>query len=222
MRNAAASFEKQFPTTQRGRNYQRRKRVLDIAFALVGGLSLLPLICLTALAVALDVGWPLIFRQVRAGRGGRPIVVYKFRTMRCEYDASGRALTDAQRTSATGRFLRRSRLDELPQLLNILKGDMSLVGPRPLVANEQDQALQMRLAVRPGLTGWAQINGGRGLSIKEKALLDTWYVRNASLSLDTRILLRTVSLLLRGGIDRVPHRSAVDASFDGNFSHHSP
>lgn len=193
--------------------YLISKRALDIAFAAVGALLLSPFILLTALLVAIDVGLPLIFRQARPGRDGRPIVIYKFRTMRPAFAPDGRRIPEARRISSIGSFLRASRLDELPQLFNVLKGDMSLVGPRPLLSEDQPEGDPLRLLVRPGLTGWAQINGGRIISSTEKANLDTWYVRNASLALDIRILVQTACMLLTNSIDRARTHAIEEHSF---------
>jgi lipopolysaccharide/colanic/teichoic acid biosynthesis glycosyltransferase len=149
-------------------------------------------------AVALDSGFPVVFWQQRPGLRGRPFRLYKFRTMRPPHDSRGRLLSEAERQSKLGRLLRRIRLDELPQLYNILVGDMSFVGPRPLLPVDQSPAFAARLAVRPGLTGWAQIKGGRELTASDKAALDIWYVRNASLWLDLRILFGTVAVVCQG------------------------
>jgi hypothetical protein len=130
--------------------------------------------------------------------GGRPFKVYKFRTMAGAYGPDGRRLPDAERTSQVGTFLRRTRLDELPQLFSILRGDMSFVGPRPLLPCDQSEAYRARLLVRPGLTGWAQVIGGRTISAEDKAALDVWYVCNASLLLDLKIIARTVPMVLFG------------------------
>jgi lipopolysaccharide/colanic/teichoic acid biosynthesis glycosyltransferase len=194
-------------------HYLISKRAIDIAFASAGALMLSPLILLTALLVAIDVGLALIFRQARPGRDGRPIVIYKFRTMRPAFTADGRRIPEVRRISSIGRFLRASRLDELPQLLNILKGDMSLVGPRPLLSEDQPEDDALRLHVRPGLTGWAQINGGRIISSAEKANLDTWYVRNASLGLDIKILVRTACMVMTNSIDGARAHAAEDRRF---------
>jgi lipopolysaccharide/colanic/teichoic acid biosynthesis glycosyltransferase len=149
-------------------------------------------------AVALDSGFPVVFWQQRPGLRARPFKLYKFRTMRPPHDPRGERLSEADRHSRFGEFLRRTRLDELPQLYNILVGDMSFVGPRPLLPVDQSPAFAARLAVRPGLTGWAQIKGGRELTVANKAALDIWYVRNASLRLDLRILFGTVAVICQG------------------------
>jgi lipopolysaccharide/colanic/teichoic acid biosynthesis glycosyltransferase len=137
----------------------------------------LPLLFLIALIVALDVGLPTVFWQERPGTRGRPFRLYKFRTMRAAHDQFGMRLADEARVSAIGRFLRRTRLDELPQVYNILWGEMSLVGPRPLLSKDNASVYGARLLVRPGLTGWAQVNGGREISGADKAALDVWYLR---------------------------------------------
>jgi len=148
--------------------------------------------------VAIDVGLPVTFWQQRPGAGGHPFKVYKFRTMGAAHDRHGRRIPDEKRSSAIGGFLRRTRFDELPQLYNILVGEMSFIGPRPLLPVDQPDNDMTRLLVRPGLTGWAQVNGGRDLSIKDKMVLDLWYVKNASLWLDAKILLRTVIMVAMG------------------------
>jgi len=184
------------------RPYWRVKRTFDLVGAL--GLSVVtaPLMLLVALMVMLDAGRPVTFWQQRPGKGCRPFKLYKFRTMAAAHDRQGRRIADAKRSSAIGGFLRRTRLDELPQLYNILIGEMSFVGPRPLLPKDQPDGDQTRLLVRPGLTGWAQVNGGRNLSVNVKTALDIWYVRNASLWLDAKILLQTALFVLFG--ERMP------------------
>jgi lipopolysaccharide/colanic/teichoic acid biosynthesis glycosyltransferase len=151
---------------------------------------------LVGVIVMLDVGYPPIFWQQRPGARGRPIRILKFRTMGPARDRNRQALTDLQRVSRFGLFLRRLRLDELPQVYNVLLGHMSLVGPRPLLPIDQPESSTARLSLRPGLTGWAQIKGGRHLSIADKAALDLWYIENASFALDMRILANTVRMVL--------------------------
>jgi lipopolysaccharide/colanic/teichoic acid biosynthesis glycosyltransferase len=175
-----------------------RKRIVDVFAAATLMIVLTPIIGLVALAVALDVGFPVIFWQKRPGLHGRPFRVIKFRTMHAPYDKSFRRVSDEQRQSSLGRFLRRTRLDELPQLYNVLKGDMSFVGPRPLLPCDQSPEYAARLSVRPGITGWAQINGGRIITAGDKAILDIWYVGRASFMLDLRIVLGTVRMVLFG------------------------
>ena len=174
------------------------KRIVDFLAAAMLVIVFAPVIALVGLLVALDVGFPVIFWQKRPGLHGRPFRILKFRTMHAPYDSLSRRLSDEQRLSAVGRFLRRTRLDELPQLYNILVGHMSFVGPRPLLPCDQSPEFAARLGVRPGITGWAQINGGRIVTARDKAILDIWYISNASFMLDLRIVLRTVHMILFG------------------------
>lgn len=191
------------------RPYVRVKRALDFIAALVLLIALAPLMAFTAGLVAADVGSPITFWQQRPGRFGRPIKIYKFRTLAPAHDPSGRRLCDEERSSRTGRILRRTRLDELPQLLNILWGDMSFVGPRPLLPVDQPEEFAARLLVRPGLTGWAQIKGGRDISATDKGALDVWYVKNVSLGLDIRVLAQTAWTVIFGEtIDRTAIQEA--------------
>jgi lipopolysaccharide/colanic/teichoic acid biosynthesis glycosyltransferase len=180
--------------------YDLLKRLIDILGAAALVVVLSPVLLLVAVIVVLDVGFPIVFWQMRPGRYGYPFKVYKFRTMRGAHTPDGSRVADPERTSRFGRLLRRYRLDELPQLLNVLVGDMSFVGPRPLLAADINSDAGTRLSVRPGVTGWAQVNGGRELSSDEKAALDVWYVRHRSLALDLRILFRTLSVLQRGEV----------------------
>jgi lipopolysaccharide/colanic/teichoic acid biosynthesis glycosyltransferase len=189
--------------------YHRVKRAMDLVASAVLVMMLAPLFLLVGLLVAADVGLPVIFWQQRPGFRGRPFKLYKFRTMADAHRSDGQWKSDSERVSAFGNFLRQSRLDELPQLLNILKGDMSFVGPRPLLQIDQPIDSRTRLLVRPGLTGWAQIKGGRQISPADKAALDVWYVRNMSLALDLAILLGTVPILIFG--ERVAETAIVQA-----------
>jgi lipopolysaccharide/colanic/teichoic acid biosynthesis glycosyltransferase len=182
--------------TMMQRPYWHMKRVFDLAAAAAFLVLLAPLFLVIGLVVAMDVGLPTVFWQQRPGVRGRPFKLYKFRTMRGAHDQHGRLIPDDQRVSFVGRFLRQSRLDELPQLFNILLGEMSFVGPRPLLP--QDQACAERLLVKPGLTGWAQVNGGRQIAARDKAVLDVWYMGNASLWLDLKILAQTLPVLVLG------------------------
>jgi lipopolysaccharide/colanic/teichoic acid biosynthesis glycosyltransferase len=165
----------------------RFKRLIDVTISLILILTLLPLLVVTALIVLFDVGWPVLFWQQRTGQGGRELQLYKLRTLRPPFDRRGQRISEEQRLSGIGPLLRYSRFDELPQLLNVLVGDMSLIGPRPLLPQDQPPNSALRLTVRPGITGWAQVNGGTLLSATEKDALDVWYIRNASLWLDLRI-----------------------------------
>ncbi len=171
------------------------KRVFDLVAASVALLVLAPLLGVVALAIRLALGRPVIFAQRRPGRHARPFVLYKFRTMRAARAADGRLLPDRERLTRLGRLLRRTSVDELPELLNVIRGDMSLVGPRPLLMEylplyTREQA--RRHEVRPGITGWAQINGRNTLPWERRFALDVWYVEHQSFRLDARILLLTV------------------------------
>lgn len=174
------------------------KRAIDIAASLSLLLALWPLLFIVAVLVAIDVGWPVTFWQQRPGLGGFGFRLYKFRTMRAAHDAFGKRIPDDQRFTPIGAFLRRTRLDELPQLIHILRGEMSFVGPRPLLPVDQAPEFAARLLVRPGMTGWAQVKGGRGISAADKAALDIWYVNNASAWLDLKILFLTIPMILVG------------------------
>jgi len=176
--------------------YFRFKRVIDAMIALILILTVLPLLVMTALVVLFDVGWPVLFWQQRTGQGSRELQLYKLRTLRPPFDRRGQRIPEEQRLSGTGRLLRQTRFDELPQLLNVLVGDMSLIGPRPLLPRDQPPNSALRLTVRPGITGWAQVNGGTLLSATEKDALDVWYIRNASLWLDLRIIRMTFTRVL--------------------------
>jgi lipopolysaccharide/colanic/teichoic acid biosynthesis glycosyltransferase len=178
-----------------------KKRIVDVCGAALLTFTLAPIAVLVAFVVALDVGFPLIFWQQRPGLYGRPFKLYKFRTMRASHDKHLARVPDDQRSSAIGQMLRRTRLDELPQLYNVLVGDMSLVGPRPLLPCDQSPDYAARLLMRPGITGWAQVNGGRIISTLDKLILDIWYVQNASLALDLTIVVRTMKMILFG--DRI-------------------
>jgi lipopolysaccharide/colanic/teichoic acid biosynthesis glycosyltransferase len=183
---------------------RRMKRLIDIFVAAAILLFLSPLIIALGFAVITALGAPMLFRQQRPGKNGKLFEMIKFRTMRDALDQSGALLPDVDRLTGFGKWLRSTSLDELPGLWNVLKGDMSLVGPRPLLIEylplySDEQA--RRHDIRPGLTGWAQVNGRNELSWEEKFELDTWYVDNQSLWLDFRILLLTVlKVLMRHGV----------------------
>jgi lipopolysaccharide/colanic/teichoic acid biosynthesis glycosyltransferase len=180
------------------------KRLLDIAGASLGLLLLSPVLAAAAVAVWATMGRPILFRQLRPGLRGKPFIIYKLRTMTDAAAADGQARPDAERLTGLGRFLRASSIDELPELWNVLRGDMSLVGPRPLLMEylplyTPDQA--RRHEVRPGLTGWAQVMGRNAIGWEEKFRLDTWYVDHQSLKLDLKILGLTVkNVFSRHGI----------------------
>ena len=190
----------------------RLKRIVDGIGAAFLMFTLAPVTVLVAFIVALDVGFPLIFWQQRPGLYGRPFKMYKFRTMRAPHDKHWKRIPDDQRSSAVGQILRHTRLDELPQLYNVLVGDMSFVGPRPLLPHDQSPDYAARLSVRPGITGWAQVNGGRIISASDKWILDIWYVQNASFVLDLKIVFRTVKMVLFG--DRINTEAVHQARND--------
>lgn len=180
------------------------KRIFDVVASICGLLLLAPVIALVAWQINRKLGSPVLFRQIRPGLNGKPFEMVKFRTMKDAIDAQGYPLPDSERMTPFGQFLRSASLDELPGLWNVLKGDMSLVGPRPLLMEylslyspEQDR----RHEVRPGVTGWAQVNGRNSLSWEDKFALDVWYVDNRSLWLDIKILFLTVrKVIVRDGI----------------------
>ncbi len=179
----------------------RAKRALDVTLSLVGLLVLSPVFLLIMSAIWLRMGGPVFFTQQRTGLHGRFFKIIKFRTMTREKDAGGKPLDDAARLTPLGQFLRRTSLDELPELLNVLAGDMSLVGPRPLLPEYlpyYDAQQRRRHDVKPGLTGWAQVNGRNAISWEERFKLDVWYVDNLSFALDLRILAKTVWVALTG------------------------
>ncbi len=176
------------------------KRAFDVAVASALILALSPLMLVIALMVWRKLGRPVLFRQVRPGLHGKPFVMYKFRTMTDARDAQGNLLPDSERLTPFGKWLRATSLDELPELFNVLKGDMSLVGPRPLLMEYLERYTPeqaRRHEVKPGITGWAQIHGRNALSWEEKFKLDVWYVDNWSLWLDLKILWRTLWIVLR-------------------------
>jgi lipopolysaccharide/colanic/teichoic acid biosynthesis glycosyltransferase len=177
------------------------KRLFDVVVAGVLLIVLSPVLALVAVAVAVSMGRPVLFRQQRPGLHRQLFTVLKFRTMVDATDAQGRQLPDEQRITALGRFLRRTSIDETPEILNVLFGDMSLVGPRPLLAEYlplYTKEQTRRHEVRPGITGWSQVNGRNALTWEEKFSLDVWYVDHRSLRLDLRILRMTVAQVIRG------------------------
>jgi sugar transferase EpsL len=194
------------------------KRLLDLLLAIPAVVLLSPVMALIALLVWIYHGSPVIFRQQRPGYRGKPFRLVKFRTMSERRDAQGNLLPDAQRLTRLGRFLRSTSLDELPEFFHVLAGQMSLVGPRPLLMQylERYSPEQMRRHdVLPGITGWAQINGRNALTWEDKFRLDVWYVDHWSLGLDVKILLRTLwKALKREGISQPGHATAEE--FMGN------
>lgn len=185
------------------------KRLLDLVLVIPAIILLMPVLALIALLVRLKLGSPILFRQQRPGLHGQPFTIYKFRTMTDARDAQGRLLPDADRLSPLGRFLRSTSLDELPELINVLKGEMSVVGPRPLLMRylERYTPEQMRRhEVRPGITGWAQVNGRNAITWEERFRLDAWYVDHVSLGLDLKIILMTIwKVLGRENISQPGH-----------------
>jgi sugar transferase EpsL len=188
------------------------KRTIDVVGASVLLIVLSPVIALVAALVALRLGRPVIFRHERPGRNARPFTLLKFRTMTDARGPEGELLPDEDRLTAFGRRLRATSLDELPELWNVLRGDMSLVGPRPLLTEYLPHYTPRQLRrheVRPGVTGWAQVNGRNDLPWSEKLELDVWYVEHRSLWLDIAILLRTLAVpFRRRGISRTGHATA--------------
>jgi sugar transferase EpsL len=180
------------------------KRSFDIISSAAGLVVISPLLAVLAVLVRLKLGSPVLFRQQRPGLGGKAFVIYKFRTMTDQRDTAGNLLPDAQRLPAFGRFLRSTSFDELPELLNVLKGDMSIVGPRPLMMKylgRYSPGQARRHEVKPGITGWAQINGRNAISWEDKFKLDVWYVDNWTLWLDIKIILKSVWMVVaREGI----------------------
>jgi len=197
------------------------KRLTDLVLAAAALLLFWPLLLLLALVVRVNLGAPVLFRQVRPGLHGRPFTILKFRTMRDAAGPDGRPLPDAERLTRFGRFLRSTSLDELPELWNVIVGDMALVGPRPLLMQYLERYTPRqarRHEVRPGITGWAQVNGRNALSWEDKFELDVWYVDNQSFALDLRILWLTLaSVLRREGVSQPGH--ATMEEFMGSGPH---
>ncbi len=182
------------------------KRILDFVLALLGLILLSPVLLMVSLLVAVKLGRPVLFTQQRPGIRGKPFQIIKFRTMTNDRDASGNLLPNEQRHTRFGRFLRSTSLDELPELINVLKGEMSLVGPRPLLMQYlplYNDFQRRRHDVRPGITGWAQVNGRNAISWEEKFEYDVWYVNNLSFLLDLKIIFLTIkSVFRREGINQ--------------------
>jgi sugar transferase EpsL len=190
----------------RNKNYTRDKRIFDLVVTFFLLVILSPLFLLIGFMVRIMIGTPVFFRQNRSGKDGKPFIINKFCTMTNERGKNGNLLTDADRLNPLGRFLRRTSMDELPELLNVIKGEMSLVGPRPLLMQYLDRYTPEQMCrhnVRPGITGWAQVNGRNAISWEEKFQLDVWYVKNQSFWLDLNILWLTVyRVLQRQGISQ--------------------
>lgn len=194
------------------------KRTIDFTFSLLLILLLSPIIILTGVYVFIFIGHPIIFKQIRPGENGKPIKIFKFRTMTNEKDTNGELLPDTKRLNSSGKFLRKFSLDELPQMFNVLKGDLSLVGPRPLLMEYlplYNEKQKRRHEVKPGITGWAQVNGRNAIDWEKKFELDTWYVENQSMSLDIKILILTIKkVLISEGISSDNH--VTIEKFKGN------
>jgi lipopolysaccharide/colanic/teichoic acid biosynthesis glycosyltransferase len=181
------------------------KRIFDVIMSSIILIALSPLLIVIYIAIIMKLGRPAIFQQKRPGKDNRIFTLYKFRSMTDKKDHSGNLLSDADRLTKLGKFLRKSSIDELPELFNILIGDMSFVGPRPLLVQyipRYNKTQLRRHEVRPGLTGWAQINGRNAIRWEEKFDLDVWYVDNWSIWLDLKILLKTIAVVLnRSGVN---------------------
>lgn len=194
------------------------KRLLDILISLVGLVLLSPVLMVLSLIILWRLGKPVLFVQKRPGKSGKPFYMYKFRSMTDEYDERGELKPDHERLTGLGRFLRKTSLDELPTLINVLKGDMSLVGPRPLLMEYlplYNEEQRKRHLVKPGITGWAQINGRNQTRWEERFELDVWYVENQNLLLDLKILFLTILQVFRqDGISAEGH--ATMPKFKGN------
>lgn len=191
------------------------KRILDVVIASLGLIVLFPIMVAIALAVLLVMGRPVLFRQLRVGYKEKPFILLKFRTMREAYDAEGNPLPDADRVTLLGEFLRKTSLDELPQLWNVLRGDMSLVGPRPLFVEYlpyYTERERIRHKVRPGITGLAQVTGRTSLPWDERLNLDVWYVENWSLYLDFKIIMKTIIKVIscKDVLERAPEGSLIE------------
>jgi len=194
------------------------KRLFDVLCALVAIMLLFPVILVVGVLIHRKLGSPILFRKTRPGKDGKPFLMIKFRTMLDAVDKQGNPLPDDQRMTPFGRFLRSTSLDELPELWNVLKGEMSLVGPRPLLMEYlplYSREQYRRHEVRPGVTGWAQVNGRNAISWEDKFKLDVWYVDNQSFLLDLKILFLTVKkVLIRDGISG--EGEATMSKFTGN------
>ena len=199
------------------------KRIFDLTLTLPAFFALSSVLLIIGIVIRISMGKPILFKQQRPGLSGRPFKLYKYRTMTDARDGNGNLLEDAQRLTPFGGFLRSSSLDELPELFNVIKGDMSLVGPRPLLMQYLDRYTPeqaRRHDVKPGLTGWAQINGRNAISWEEKFDLDLWYVENRSLWLDVRIILLTIKKVLkREGISQAGHATMPEFGLQNRIMH---
>lgn len=205
--SAVATADGQAPFELSG--YFLFKRLVDVIASVALLIVLAPATLIVSGLVLVDVGSPILFWQERIGRGGRRFLLYKFRTYKAPYDWRGEPVAAEDRVSAIGRVVRRTRLDEIPQLLNILVGDMSLIGPRPLLPKDQPEDPTTRLLARPGITGWAQINGGNLVTPEEKEALDAWYIQHASLLVDLKIVAHSAIIAVTG--ERFDRKAIADA-----------
>ena len=197
------------------------KRAFDVVVAVTALVVLAPFLAVIALMIRTRMGSPVLFRQVRPGLHGEPFTMLKFRTMTDRRDPRGELLPDAERLTGLGQFLRRTSLDELPELLNVVAGEMSLVGPRPLLMEYlplYNSEQRRRHDVRPGVTGWTQVNGRNALTWDEKFALDCWYVDHRSLLLDAKILVMTVRQVVGGHGVTAPGHATMEP-FRGNPNH---
>lgn len=189
--------------------YRFLKRTIDVLLATVALVASSPIIAITAIVILVTMGRPVLFRQERVGLNGKIFTVYKLRTMTSEVDDKGDLLPDDARLKGVGKIIRKTSLDEIPQLLNVFKGDMSLIGPRPLLVDYlplYSPNQNRRHEVKPGITGWAQVNGRNTTSWEDRLSLDVWYVDNQSFSLDLRILWRTLVVVCTGsGVSQSGH-----------------
>ena len=182
------------------------QRFLDIALSFIGLLIGIPLVAIFGILIKIEDNGPITYKQERLGKGGKQFYIYKLRSMRTDAEKFGAqwAEKDDPRITKVGKFIRKTRIDEIPQLFNILKGDMSIIGPRPerpsftLEFNKDIPGFINRLAIKPGLTGWAQVNGGYDITPKEKLIEDMYYIKNRSILLDLQILFKTVKVVLTG------------------------
>lgn len=199
------------------------KRIIDLFISILLALLLLPFIMLIAVLVRYRIGAPILFKQMRPGLHGTPFYLYKFRTMTDERDGNGELLPDHVRLTSFGRLLRKYSLDELPQLVNVIRGELSLVGPRPLLMEYLPLYTEeqfKRHEVKPGITGWAQVNGRNAIGWEEKFRLDNWYVGNRSFQLDCVILFLTFKRVIRSdGINNANH--ATMPIFEGSMTVHN-
>jgi lipopolysaccharide/colanic/teichoic acid biosynthesis glycosyltransferase len=195
-------------------NYSFAKRTLDMAIAAAGIFVSAPLMAIVSLAIGMQMGIPIFFKQVRPGYKAKPFVMYKFRTMDEKRDPRNNLRPDAERLTSLGRFLRSTSLDEIPELINVLKGEMSIVGPRPLLMQYLERYTPeqaRRHEVKPGITGWAQVNGRNAITWEQKFEHDVWYVDHASFWLDLKIIAITIwKILKREGISQQGHATAEE------------